>query len=210
MKSLSIYPVFATQIMNEGWALYWHARLLREADFLPQGTYLDAVKTHSDVVRPNAGSNQVALSINPYHLGFSVWEKIIEQRGLDRAREIMRQDDDFSFIRNYLDEELARELELFRYEAKPNGEIRVINTDIDELRESILTPKFNFGVPAVSIRHMRTDGTLEMEHEHHTDGRGLDIERARQGARVPAPSVAAFPRSRHCERGRKPQQVKVG
>src|SRR5919106_4213480 len=139
-ESFYFYPVFACQIMNEGWASYWHARLLREADFLSQGSYLDAVKTHSDVVRPYAGSNQVALSINPYHLGFSVWEKIIEQRGLDAAREVMRQDDDFSFIRNYLDEELARELDLFRYEAKPNGEIRVINTDIDELRESILTP----------------------------------------------------------------------
>jgi stage V sporulation protein R len=27
---------------------------------------------------------------------------------------------------------------------------------------------------------MRADGTLELEHEHRTDGRGLDIERARK------------------------------
>src|SRR5690242_8983916 len=33
-ESLYFYPVFACQIMNEGWASYWHARLLREADFL--------------------------------------------------------------------------------------------------------------------------------------------------------------------------------
>ena len=37
-ESLYFYPVFACQIMNEGWASYWHARLLREADFLPQQT----------------------------------------------------------------------------------------------------------------------------------------------------------------------------
>ena len=37
-ESFYFYPVFACQIMNEGWASYWHARLLREADFLPQGT----------------------------------------------------------------------------------------------------------------------------------------------------------------------------
>ena len=91
--------------MNEGWASYWHARLLREADFLPQGTYLDAIKT-IPMSEEYAGSDQVALSINPYHLGFSVWEKIIEQRGLDKAREIMREDDDFAFVRNYLDEGL--------------------------------------------------------------------------------------------------------
>src|SRR5262245_3967534 len=35
-ESFYFYPVFACQIMNEGWASYWHARLLREADFLPQ------------------------------------------------------------------------------------------------------------------------------------------------------------------------------
>src|SRR5437763_796230 len=33
-ESFYFYPVFATQIMNEGWASYWHARLLREADFI--------------------------------------------------------------------------------------------------------------------------------------------------------------------------------
>jgi stage V sporulation protein R len=70
-ESFYFYPVFATQIMNEGWASYWHARLLREADFLPQGAYVDAIKCHSDVVRPVAGEQQVALGINPYHLGSS-------------------------------------------------------------------------------------------------------------------------------------------
>jgi stage V sporulation protein R len=92
----------------------------------------------------------------------------------------MHEDDDFSFVRNYLDEELARELKLFRYETKQDGETRVIDTDIDEIRESIMAPKFNFGAPAVSVRHMRADGTLELEHEYRTDGRGLDIERARR------------------------------
>ncbi len=52
-ESFYFHPVFATQIMNEGWASYWHARLLREADFLPQQSYLDAIKCHSDVVRPH-------------------------------------------------------------------------------------------------------------------------------------------------------------
>src|SRR5947207_7457814 len=34
---------------------------------------------HSDVVRPVAAETQVALSINPYHLGFAMWEKIVER-----------------------------------------------------------------------------------------------------------------------------------
>ena len=85
-ESFYFYPVFATQIMNEGWASYWHARLLREADFVPQQAYVDAIKCHSDVVRPIAADAQVALNVNPYHLGFSMWEKIVEKQGLEAAR----------------------------------------------------------------------------------------------------------------------------
>jgi stage V sporulation protein R len=177
-ESFYFYPVFACQIMNEGWASYWHARLLRDADFLPQQLYLDAIKAHSDVVRPYAGDQQVSLSVNPYHLGFSMWEKIVEDQGLDNARLIMKQDDDFSFIRNHLTEELAGELGLFSYSASRHGEIRVEGSDIESLRESILHPKFNFGSPNIAAINVQTDGTLELEHDHRTDGRGLDLERA--------------------------------
>jgi stage V sporulation protein R len=177
-ESFYFYPVFACQIMNEGWASYWHARLLSEANFLPQQVYLDAIKTHSDVVRPYAGGQQIALAVNPYHLGFSLWGKIVDSRGLDEARKIMTEDDDFSFVRNYLSEDLAEELGLFGYTAKKNGDIRVEETDINDLRESLLAPKFNFGAPAVAAAAVQTDGTLELRHEHLTDGRGLDLQRA--------------------------------
>lgn len=176
-ESFYFYPVFACQIMNEGWASYWHARLLREADFLSQNDYLDAVKTHSDVVRPHASGDQVSLSVNPYHLGFCMWEKIVEEHGLEKAFEIRAQDDDFSFIRNYLTEDLAEELDLFRYEVAKDGTVKVAERNINELRDSILSPKYNFGAPAVVATSIGPDGSLTLEHEHETDGRGLDLDR---------------------------------
>ncbi|MGD8590290.1 MAG: SpoVR family protein [Chromatiales bacterium] len=177
-ESFYFQPVFACQIMNEGWASYWHARLLREADFLPGDLYVQAVKTHSDVVRPYAGDNQVALSINPYHLGFFLWEKIIKDQGLEGARHIMQEDDDFGFIRNYLTEEIAEELNLFEYKAEQNGRISVEGRDINHLRELILAPKFNFGSPRVYVDNLQSNGTLILRHDHRTDGRGLDMNRA--------------------------------
>jgi stage V sporulation protein R len=179
-ESFYFYPVFATQIMNEGWASYWHARLLREADFVPQQAYLDAIKCHSDVVRPVAAEQQVALSINPYHLGFSMWEKIIERDGLEAARRIMEQDDDFGFVRNHLTRELAEELGLFRYSARADGQIKVLEHELSALHEAVLGPKYNFGAPIVSAAHVRTDGTLELSHDSSVDGRGLDLERSRK------------------------------
>ena len=177
-ESFYFYPVFACQIMNEGWASYWHARLLREADWLPQSEYLDAVKTHSDVVRPHAAGNEVSLQVNPYHLGFSLWEKIVEDKGMDAAREIRAQDDDFSFIRNHLTEDLAEELDLFKYDVSKDGTVTVAERDIDALRDAVLAPKYNFGAPAVLAVEVSSDGGLQLHHEHKTDGRGLDLDRS--------------------------------
>jgi stage V sporulation protein R len=179
-ESFYFYPVFATQIMNEGWASYWHARLLREADFIPQQAYLDAIKCHSDVVRPIAADQQVSLNINPYHLGFSMWEKIIEKEGLESARKIMEQDDDFGFVRNYLTRELADELGMFRYSARSDGQVKVLEHDLTALHETVIHHKYNFGAPSVSAQHVRVDGTLELAHDHSVDGRGLDLERSRR------------------------------
>jgi stage V sporulation protein R len=179
-ESLYFYPVFACQIMNEGWASYWHARLLREADFLPQQTYLAAIKAHSDVVRPFASGEQTALAINPYHLGFTLWERIVDKHGLEHARQVMREEDDFGFIRNWLDHDLAEELDLFVFEVRQGDEIRVASRDLEAVREAILAPKFNFGAPRVSAVEIKPDGGLILAHEHASDGRGLDAGRAKK------------------------------
>ena len=177
-ESFYFYPVFACQIMNEGWASYWHARLLREADFLPDEVYLSAIKSHSDVVRPYAGDNQLALAINPYHLGFSMWEQIIEDKGIEAARRICKEEDDFGFIRNYLTPELAERLGLFVYETEKDGDIRIQQRDIHALREAILAPKFNYGAPRIAATRLHPDGSLELTHDYQSDGRGLDLARA--------------------------------
>jgi stage V sporulation protein R len=179
-ESLYFYPVFACQIMNEGWASYWHARLLREADFLPQPLYLAAIKAHSDVVRPFAAEQQASIAINPYHLGFTIWERIVEAHGLAKAMEVRRDEDDFGFVRNWLDRELAAQEGLFVYEAAQNGEIKLANRDLAAVREAILAPKFNYGAPRVAAESLGADGSLTLVHDFASDGRGLDVGRARR------------------------------
>ncbi|MET3130802.1 stage V sporulation protein R [Oxalobacteraceae bacterium GrIS 1.11] len=177
-EAFYFYPVFACQIMNEGWASYWHARLLREASFLPSDLYVSAIKSHSDVVRPYAGERQLALSVNPYHLGFCMWERIIERDGIAAARTICREDDDFSFIRNHLDQELADQLGLFIYESRKDGETRIVNRDIHAIREAILSPKYNYGAPCIAVTQLQDDGNLVLKHDHQRDGRGLDLSQS--------------------------------
>lgn len=179
-ESFYFQPVFNCQIMNEGWASYWHSRLLREAGFLSSQAYVDCMKTHSDVVRPHAGEHQAALQINPYHVGYRMWEKLVEQYGDAGVRRIMKEEDDFGFIRNHLDADLAGELDLFLFSARENGEIRVRDSNLHELHEAILAPRYNFGVPRVAVTELKADGALVLRHDHGADGRGLDVERARR------------------------------
>ena len=177
-EAFYFHPIFACQIMNEGWASYWHARLLREADFLPHELYLSAIKSHSDVVRPFGSGQQLALTVNPYHLGFAMWEYIIDKHGMAKAREICRDEDDFGFIRNYLDQELADELDLFVYEMGKDGETKIANRDIKAIREAILAPKYNYGAPSVSVNQVGADGSLDLRHDYLRDGRGLELQQA--------------------------------
>ncbi len=177
-EAFYFHPVYACQIMNEGWASYWHARLLREADFLPHSLYVSAIKAHSDVVRPFASGHQLALSLNPYHLGFKLWEHVVGCQGMDKARQICREEDDFGFIRNYLDQETADELDLFVFETRKDGETKVVNRDIHAIREAILAPKFNYGTPNIAAVSMEPDGTLELRHDYQQDGRGLELGQA--------------------------------
>jgi len=172
------YPLHACQIMNEGWASYWHARLLCEADFLPQQLYLQALKSHSDVVRPIAAAQQAALSINPYHLGFHMWEHIIGRHGLEAARRIRAEEDDFGFIRNYLDAEICEQLQLFVFEAARDSDTRLETRDPHAIREAILRPRYNYGAPDIAVESMQEDGGLVLRHDHFRNGRGLDLARA--------------------------------
>ena len=59
-----------------------------------------------------------------------------------------------------------------------HGEVKVEDSAIEMLRETILAPKFNFGAPTISAINVQTDGTLELEHRYDTDGRGLDLNYA--------------------------------
>ena len=81
-------------------------------------------------------------------------------------------------MRNHLHHELAEKLELFVYEARDDGEIKIANRDIHAVREAILAPKYNYGAPRIAATRLNPDGSLELTHDFQSDGRGLDIQRA--------------------------------
>ena len=65
-------PQIDTKIMNEGWASFWHYSILNKLE-LPQGFHIEFIKQHNQVIRPQEGR------INPYYLGFKIFESISER-----------------------------------------------------------------------------------------------------------------------------------
>ena len=41
---------------------------------------------------------QLALAVNPYHLGFRMWERIVDKQGIEAARKIVRDARDVSLV----------------------------------------------------------------------------------------------------------------
>jgi stage V sporulation protein R len=174
-------PQIETKIMNEGWASYWHHRIMNSLD-LPQDIRLEFMVRHNQVICPHPGG------LNPYHIGFVVWHDIEKRFGKDDAAagrrkifEVRESDRDVSFLRRFLTEELMRELDLFTW--KPRGEHLVVNQIADEehaeeVKQALLKQVGINGFPTIRIKdadHRHGRG-LYLVHDH--DSRDLDMAHA--------------------------------
>ncbi|MDU3349651.1 MAG: SpoVR family protein, partial [Clostridium sp.] len=104
-------PQIETKIMNEGWASFWHYNILKELD-LDDGLHFEFLKRHNDVVAPIVGG------LNPYYIGFKVFQDIEKRFGREKIFEVRKTERDSSFLRRYLTRELCEELNLFQYAKK--------------------------------------------------------------------------------------------
>jgi stage V sporulation protein R len=189
-QSQYFIPQIETKIMNEGWASFWHRRIL-DALELPQNLHLEFLVRHNQVVRPIPGG------LNPYHLGLRMWEDIERfgdhptpdererlppgKTGRDLLFETRDVDRDVSFIRRWLGEKLMRDLDLIRYE--PRGDDLVISDVSDEegwrpVKDMLLKNVGMGSIPVIRVEDADSGNnrTLLLSHAH--DGRDLQLENA--------------------------------
>ena len=177
-------PQIETKIMNEGWATFWHKRILDSLD-LPQDMQLEFLVRHNQVVRP------FPKGINPYHVGLRVWEDIARQCGhtnendhggrdcqLFHAREVDR---DTSFLRRHLSERLMREMNLFEYEKRDDS--IVVSQVSDEagwreVKETLLKNVGMNSIPVIKVEDADYNRNRTLYLKHHHDGRDLQLEYA--------------------------------
>jgi len=183
-------PQMQTKIMNEGWASYWHSRIMRELD-LNDSDHLEFAELHSGVVSPHKGQ------LNPYYLGYKIFEDIErrwdnpteEERkvfgrepGGGRAKifEVREMENDVSFLRNYLTEELCTDLDLFVFELIDEEAWTITDKRWERVRDQLVANMTNFGFPYIEVTDGDYNGNRELFLRHSYEGTELDTRYARK------------------------------
>lgn len=195
------YPQRQTQVMNEGWATFWHYTIMHELyneGLVTEGFIMEFLHFHSNVVFQPDFDDPRYSGINPYALGFNMFVDIrrICEEPTDEDREwfpdiagsdwldtlhfAMRNFKDESFIQQYLSPRVIRELRLFSImddEKKAYMEVDAIHDGAGyrEIREA-LASQYDLGNREPNIQvynvNVKSDRALTMRHYIH-QGRPL-------------------------------------
>ncbi len=155
-------PQMETKIMNEGWACFWHYKILNHLD-LPQSLHLEFIKRHNQVVASHPGT------LNPYHLGFKLFSKL--EREWEDSRlifEVREQERDVSFLRRYLDQELCQELNLFEFQKdKDDYVVSEISDDNGwkRVRDTLIRNVGMNSIPIIRVKEIGPENILTLEHD---------------------------------------------
>ena len=187
-------PQGQTKIMNEGWATYWHSRIMTER-ILKDGEVIDYADHHSGTL---GGSR---MSLNPYKLGMELFRDIEErwdkgrfgkeyeecedlaQReswdrklGLGREKifEVRRLYNDLTFIDTFLTEDFCREHKLFVFAKHDRNATWVIKSrEFAQIKEMILNGLTNMGRPLIRVLDGNFENRGALLLGHHHEGRDL-------------------------------------
>lgn len=193
-------PQRMTKIMNEGWASYWHSKILTEK-ILDGSELLDFCDRHAGVMATSSGQ------LNPYKLGIELfrhiedrWNKgkfgkeydecddMVKKKqwdkklglGRDKVFAVRKSHNDITFIDEFFTEEFCEEQKLYTYELNPRTKKYEIKTrDWKEVKEQMLAGLTNGGQPVIYVvdGNFRNRSELLLKHEHQ--GQDLDLNYAK-------------------------------
>ncbi len=192
------YPQRQTQVMNEGWACFWHYHIMNalyDRGKVTDGFMLEFIQSHTNVVSQPDFDSPYFSGINPYALGYAMMTDIKRictdpddedrkwfpdiagsdwQETLDFA---MRNFKDESFISQFLSPRLIRDFKLFSIlddEEQSELEVTSIHND-DGYRHirHVLSNQYNLSMNEPNIQvynaDIRGDRTLTLRHVLHNN-----------------------------------------
>lgn len=182
-EMLYFWPQLETKIMNEGWASYWHQRILREMD-LTSAEALEFAKLNSGVVQPSR------TSINPYYLGLKIFEDIEERyndpteemkkrgvvpgSGREKLFEVREIESDISFLRNYLTRDLVMREDMYLFQ-KQGKDYKIVDKSWEHVRDQLVNTRVNGGFPYITVNDGDYMKNGELYLKHWYEGIELDL-----------------------------------
>ncbi|MCU6709888.1 SpoVR family protein [Paenibacillus sp. J5C_2022] len=184
-EMLYFWPQIETKIMNEGWASYWHQRIIREMDLTSDET-IEFAKLNSSVVVPSRNT------LNPYYLGLKIFEDIEKRwdnpteeermrfnrksgKGKEKIFEVREVDSDISFLRNYLTKQLVEDLDLYIFEKK-GPEWKITDKAWEHVRDQLVYSRVNGGFPTLLVKEGNFNRAGELYLTHQYEGTELDLK----------------------------------
>jgi spore cortex formation protein SpoVR/YcgB (stage V sporulation) len=191
------YPQRQTQVMNEGWATFWHYTILNQMydeGLLSDGYMVEFLQSHTNVVYQPPFDSQHYSGINVYALGFALYRDLRricehptsedrhwfpEIAGSDWHKTLnfaMRNFKDESFIAQYLSPKVIRDLRLFSIvDDDKKNELEVASIHNDEGYRAVrraLSEQYNLSnnEPDIQVYNVnrRGDRALTLRHVRHT------------------------------------------
>ncbi|MFA1819252.1 SpoVR family protein [Virgibacillus oceani] len=177
------WPQLETKIMNEGWATYWHQRILREMDLTPEET-IEFATLNAGVIQPSK------QQMNPYYLGLKMFEDIEERynnptekmrelgvkpgSGRVKMFEVREIESDISFLRNYMTKEFVQQEDMYLFEKKGRT-YQITNKAFENVRDELVSMRVNGGFPYITVENgdYLRNGELYLVHSY--EGTELDI-----------------------------------
>ncbi|WP_117170784.1 SpoVR family protein [Paraliobacillus sediminis] len=182
-EMLYFWPQLETKIMNEGWASYWHQRILRSLD-LKSDEAVEFASLNAGVVQPSK------TQINPYYLGVKMFEDIEERfdnpteemrkwgavpgKGREKMFEVREIESDISFLRNYLTKDFVEREDLYLFQ-KQGNDYKVSDKNWENVRDQLITMRVNGGFPFITVINGDYAGNGELYLKHHYEGVELDM-----------------------------------
>lgn len=183
-EMLYFWPQLETKIMNEGWASYWHQRIIRELD-LTSDEAVEFAKLNAGVVQPSK------TSINPYYLGLKIFEDIEERynnpteemkrfgakpgSGREKMFEVREVESDISFIRNYLTKDLVMREDMYLFQ-KQGRDYKIVDKGWEAVRDQLVSMRVNGGFPYITVNDGDYLKNNELYLKHWYEDIELDLK----------------------------------
>jgi len=169
-------PQRLTKIINEGWASFWHSRLLT-GGLLDASEIVDFADCHSGATAAAPGQ------LNPYKLGIELFRHA-ERCGEDLFR-LRRIHNDVSFVDALVDAEFAAQNQLFLWGRNGRtGRKEIVERDWRAVKAELLQGLTWGGQPRIELVDGDFEGTGALLLVHRHDGRDLKLDEASEQVRT--------------------------